>query len=240
MNEERLAAAIASADHDGGIGTLGEKTLHAVLKYYFEPDSSLHEVKVGGKIADIRNADGITEIQTRSCEKLIKKLPTMLEESSVRVVLPFPYRKWLVWVDPSTGEMSDPRKSPKTGSVFDALYELGKLKQFIGSPGFSVTVILLDMEEHRNLNGWGNGGKRGSHRLERLPLRVEREIELVSSEDYRVLIPYGLAAEFTLKEYATAAKVNSRRATAGIAVLRKLEIIKHVGKRGRENLYSLT
>ncbi len=240
MNEERLTAAILSAERDGGIGTLGEKTLHAVLKYYFEPDSSHHEVKVGGKIADIRNADGITEIQTRSCEKLLKKLPALLGESNVRVVLPFPYRKWLAWVDPSTGEMSKPRKSPKTGSVFDALYELGKLKQFIGAPGFSVTVILLDMEEHRSLDGWGNGGKRGSHRLERFPLRVEREIELSAPEDYRILVPSGLSAEFTLKEYAAAAKVNYRRANAGVAILRKLGIIRHVGKRGRENLYSLT
>ena len=27
-----------------GIGTLSEKTVHAVLKYYYEPDSSHHEI----------------------------------------------------------------------------------------------------------------------------------------------------------------------------------------------------
>ena len=49
-----------------GIGTLGEKTLHAVLKHYFEPDSSFHEIRCGTFFADIFNAEGITEIQTRS------------------------------------------------------------------------------------------------------------------------------------------------------------------------------
>ena len=50
----------------GSIGLLGEKILHAGLKLYFEPNSDFHEVKVSGFVADICNAEGIIEIQTRS------------------------------------------------------------------------------------------------------------------------------------------------------------------------------
>ena len=131
MNDERFEEAITAASHDGGIGTLGEKTLHAVLKYYIEPDPYFHEVSVGGKVADVYNEDGITEIQTRSLERLIKKLPPLLERANVRVVFPLPYRKWLAWVDPSTGEVSRRRRSPKTGRLYDSLYELAKLKKFM-------------------------------------------------------------------------------------------------------------
>ena len=31
-----------------GIGTLSEKTLHAVLKMYYEPDEDNHEVAIDG------------------------------------------------------------------------------------------------------------------------------------------------------------------------------------------------
>ena len=37
------------------IGTLSEKTIHAVLKYYLEPDVSYHEIRVGSFFADIKN-----------------------------------------------------------------------------------------------------------------------------------------------------------------------------------------
>ena len=56
---ERFADAIRSieiAEKDrGGIGTYNEKTLHAVLKNFFEPDSAYHEIPVNNYIADIKN-----------------------------------------------------------------------------------------------------------------------------------------------------------------------------------------
>ena len=48
-----------------GIGTLGEKTVHAVLKDYFEPNSEYQEIKVDGYFADIARKGEIFEIQTR-------------------------------------------------------------------------------------------------------------------------------------------------------------------------------
>ena len=41
----QAAAKILSREHENhGIGTLGEKTLHAVVKNYVEPDEDYHEV----------------------------------------------------------------------------------------------------------------------------------------------------------------------------------------------------
>ena len=36
-----------------GIGTLSEKTIHAVLKNYYEPNIDYHEVVIGKFVADI-------------------------------------------------------------------------------------------------------------------------------------------------------------------------------------------
>ena len=38
---------------ENGVGTLQEKTIHAVLKNFYEPDRSKQEQKVSGFIADI-------------------------------------------------------------------------------------------------------------------------------------------------------------------------------------------
>ncbi len=229
-------AAAEVVTHDGGIGTLGEKTLHAVIKQYLEPNEKYREVKVEASVADIFNEQGIIEIQTRSYEKLRKKLPTLLDTAPVTVVLPLPHRKTVTWVDPKTGESTVPRKSPKTGRPHDGLRELAKIRDFLPDPRLTVRIMLIDMEEYRNLDGWGNGGKRGSSRKERIPTGLVSEYILKERDDYAVFLPE-LPDEFTLKEYAKAAKLNQQRATAGLNILRELDLVRHIGKRGRENLY---
>ena len=36
-----------------GIGTLQEKTVHAVLKRFYEPDTGHQEIRIGNYVADI-------------------------------------------------------------------------------------------------------------------------------------------------------------------------------------------
>ena len=36
-----------------GIGTLSEKTVHAVLKNYYAPDTDMHEIPIENFVADI-------------------------------------------------------------------------------------------------------------------------------------------------------------------------------------------
>ena len=65
--------AIAAAEQDmgcKGIGTLGEKSLHLALKYYFAPDPETHERQVGGFVADAVTEAGIIEVQTRGLSRL--------------------------------------------------------------------------------------------------------------------------------------------------------------------------
>ena len=61
-----------------GIGTLSEKTVHAVLKNYYAPDERLHERAVSGCVADIFDGERIVEIQTRSFDKMRTKLELSL------------------------------------------------------------------------------------------------------------------------------------------------------------------
>lgn len=71
------------------IGVLSEKTLHSVIKRFIEPNEALHELKVDGYYADIKNHDGIFEVQTRSFSRLRAKLTSYLETEAVAIALVF-------------------------------------------------------------------------------------------------------------------------------------------------------
>lgn len=220
-----------------GIGTLGEKTLHAALKLFIEPDAALHEIKIGRSYADVYNSDGIFEIQTRAFNALRKKLAHFLENERVTVVYPIPAAKYLVWLNEETAELTAPRKSPKCGSYFDVFKELYKLDKLVCHPNFRLLLLLIDMDEYRLLDGWGNGGKRGSTRYERIPTALAGVKLIASNADYLSLLPQTLPENFTAKNLAAAAKIRIAEAQVTLTVLTKLDVVRKIGREGRANLY---
>ena len=219
------------------IGVLSEKTLHSVIKRFIEPNEALQEVKVGGYYADIKNDDGIFEVQTRSFNKLRAKLMSYLETERVTIVYPIPATKRLIWIDAQSGELTAPRKSPKRGSYFDAISELYKLDMLIANDTLRVLLLLIDMDEYRYLNGWSADGKKGSTRHERYPIALFDSLLLATKEDYEGLLPSDLCSPFTSKEFASAARIRTRIAQTVLTVLLKRGAVQCVGKSGRLNLY---
>lgn len=171
------------------IGTLSEKTIHAVVKNYYEPDDEKQEVPIEGMYADIFTGKEIIEIQTRRFDQVRKKLERFLPLYPVTVVLPIPDTKWLIWIDEETGELSQKRKSPKRGSAYEAFKELYKIKPYLKKEGLTIVLLFLDMEEYRLLNGWSRDKKKGSSRYDRIPVRITKEIFFSKAEDYRKLLP---------------------------------------------------
>lgn len=222
-----------------GIGTLSEKTLHAVLKHYFAASTDDHEIKIGRYVADIVGENGIIEIQTQGFDKLRKKLTEFLECTKVTVVYPIAQTKWLCWIDKETGHVTQKRKSPKTGTAFDAFFELYKIKQMLKHPNLTICLVLLDMEEYRNLDGWSKDKKKGSSRYERLPVKLIDEIYLHSAKDYSDLIPENLQIPFTTKSFAKAAKIRLRASQVSLNILHDMGVVERVGKQGNAYLYEL-
>ena len=68
-----------------GIGTLSEKTVHAVLKNYYAPDTDMHEIPIENFVADIFTGTEIIEIQTRSFQVMRRKLDAFLKIYPVRM-----------------------------------------------------------------------------------------------------------------------------------------------------------
>lgn len=94
-----------------GIGTLGEKTLHSAVKYYFQPDPSQREVRLGRYVADALTSQGVTEVQTRAFDRLRPKLCAFLGQGPVTLVYPVPAKKTVAWIS-ETGEITPPPQKP--------------------------------------------------------------------------------------------------------------------------------
>lgn len=220
MTFEEAVARAAAGKSAGGIGTLGEKTVHATLKWWLDGDAAHHEVALpDGHVADIFDGERVTEIQTAGFSGFRPKLAALLESYPVTLVHPLVRRKRVVWIDPATGECTAPRRSPRTGSFADAGKELVYLLPLLDHPRLTVRLILLDVEERRLADGWGNGGKRGSHRAERLPLTLADMRTLSSPSDYAALVPAGLPSPFTAEQFGKAAHQQGRTRSATLKVL---------------------
>lgn len=222
-----------------GIGTLQEKTLHAVLKNFYEPDTLHQEIPVENFVADILRDNEIIEIQTRGFDKLRRKLDTFLLFYPVTIVYPIVHTKWLYWIDEKTGEISKKRKSPKKGTLYDAIPELYKIKPYLPNPNLHLCLVFIDVEEYRLLNGWSHDGKKGSTRYDRIPTKLVDEYYIGCLTDYLCLVPDGLKPDFTSRDFASTAHIPLRYAQTTLTILHHIGAIERTGKNGRSYTYQV-
>lgn len=220
-----------------GIGTLQEKTVHAVLKNFYEPDLEHQEIPVENFVADILRDGEIIEIQTRGFQALRRKLDTFLQQYQVTIVYPIVRTKWLYWIDEETGEITKKRKSPKKGTIYDAIPELYKIKPYLPNPNLHLCLVLIDAEEYRLLNGWSRDRKKGSTRYDRIPTQLVDEFFIGSLADYQCLIPEGLPRDYTSRDFAKAAHIPLGYAQTTLTILHHIGLVHRTGKSGRSYTY---
>ena len=199
----------------------------------------MHEIPIENYVADIYTGKEIIEIQTRSMNRMRKKLEAFLPLYPVTIVYPIPREKWLYWIDEETGEVSQKRKSPKKGNPYQAFIELYKIRPFLPDPNLRLRLDLIDMEEYRLLNGWSKDKKKGSERYDRIPTAFSEEVCIDCARDYMQLIPYELPEQFTVKEFAKCAKIPTRLAGTVLLIFTDLELVTRVGKKGNSYIYEV-
>ena len=231
---------IGTGQFDGyhGIGTMGEKTVHAVVKCYMEPDEDYHETWLGNYVADIFRGDRVTEIQTGSFQALRGKLSVFLPQYRVTVVHPVPGIKTLCWVDPETGAERSRRRSSKIGTPQMAFPELYKIRPFLQDPNLSIVILMIDMEEIKLLDGYGPDHKKHATKYDRIPVALREELVLTCPEDYRMLIPYELE-RFTSADFARAVRLPRPDATNALQILHEMGVVERVGKQGNSYIYEV-
>lgn len=227
-----------------GIGTLGEKRLHAAIKKYLCEDVSCHEVSVTADgthsryVADVLEGNELYEVQTGGFYPLRPKLEFYLSHTSyhITVVHPIPAYKTLSWIHPQSGEITPPRKSPKRGRIQDVAREVYWIAPYLGTGRVSLRILLIGMQEYRRQDGWGREGKRGSTRYERIPVELTEDVILTSPEDFGAVFlpsPRELPDGFTAAAYGKAAKIRGMGAYSVLKLLTSLGVLQEGEKQGR-------
>ena len=219
------------------IGLLQEKTLHTVVKDFYAPSEDAKEIPINNYVADIYYDHQIIEIQNGNFGKLRDKLLSFLPEYQVTVVYPMPYRKWTIWINPDTGELTKPHRTPAIGTPFRGFKELYRIKTFLNHPNFRLVLLMIDFEEYRVLDGWSYNKKRGSHRHDRIPISLEAEYILNTPADYIKMIPDMLPEPFTGKELAKAVKLPASQSSEAMNILYHIGALLREGKKGNAYTY---
>ena len=220
-----------------GIGTLSEKTVHAVLKNYYAPDEDTQEIPIENYVADIYADGEIIEIQTRNFNTMRNKLQAFLPLYPVTIVYPVPNEKWIIWIDEESGELSQKRKSPVKGNIYSVFRELYRIKMFLKNPNLHLRVVLLNMEEYRLLNGWSSDKKKGSSRYDRIPTELVKEITIDCLQDYLQFLPYDLPEEFTTADFAKKVRITEALSRTALNILHYAGVAERVGKNGNSYVY---
>lgn len=243
VNQERFQAAcetvLGKQRARSGIGTLSEKTLHAILKCYYEPHQENHEIKIGKYIADIVGENGIVEIQTAQFGSMREKLNSFLEVCPVTVVHPVPVKRQLIWIDRETGVLSRSRSAPCKDVRFDIFSEFSHIPDLLLCPNLSFCFPLLEIEEYRYLNHKNKNPKHHASRCDKIPTALVGEIQLRSKSDFYAYVPDCLPEPFTSADFSKAAKCAISTARVMLYVLHHIGITERVGKRGNGFLYRI-
>ena len=223
-----------------GIGTKGEKTVHAVLKNYFEPYQDSQEQKIGGYVADIVGENGIIEIQTGQFSRLKEKLHAFLSVSAVTVVYPVYVNKVIVTVNGETGEIKSRRRCPIKGSPYDIFTELFPIAEFLTHDSLSFVIMLLECEEYRIPPEAIGKKKNRRGRLsvyDRVPTALLDEIHIDRPEDWQKLIPCLFEEDYTTADLAEKAGISRQTASAALAALNRGSVVVRTGKKGNAYTY---
>ena len=234
-----LQTVLSSENKKNGIGTLGEKTVHAVLKHCYEPDQTHHEVKCGDFVADILSENNVFEIQSRGFERLLPKLNFFLEHYDVTIIYPIVVQKEIIWIVSETGECRKPRISNKHGNALDLFPELYKIRSFLTHPHLHIRAVMIEAREYRMLDGQGEQKKKHATKEKLIPTEFLQEISVNHPQDYLSLLPQTLSQTFTAETLCRESGATLRSARMTLRVLREFNLIEKIGKEKRQYLYSV-
>ena len=226
-----------------GIGTLSEKTVHAILKNYFEPFTDSQEQKIGGFVADIAGENGIIEIQTSGFDKMRKKLDVFLSVSPVTIVHPVYSRTKIFRISNETGEVISKRVSPVKENFYSVFPELYKIKGFLKNEDLSFHFVMLEADEYRIVGAVNKPGRsrKDYAKSDRIPTELVDELMIGRLSDYLYYIPEELrSCEFTSHDFALKAKINLPLAQLALNILTYLNVTEKTGARNRYYLYRVS
>ena len=221
-----------------GIGVRNESSLHMGIKKWYAMPGDRFEVKVGRNVIDIVRGNLLIEIQTKNFKAIHKKLEKLLVNYRILLVHPISTEKWITTTD-ECGEVVRRRKSPKKGALVDIFKELVSTPNLISDENLTIEVLMIKEEELRCIDGKGSWRRKGISIIDRNLVNVTDKIVFKEKKDFLIFLPHNLPVEFTNKDLASALSISVIRSRRATYCLKKMDLIREIGKRGRELLFEI-
>lgn len=246
------------SDYDG-IGTLGEKQMHAAIKRFICPDESCHEVKIDGSalcinneneaednkkkkrrfVADVLKGNTIFEIQTGPFSPLKEKINWILDNTTYNIVVIHPIAEttWVNYINGKTGNIDKRQKSPLKGKFTDVASDLYFFRDFLNNPRFSLVLLMMEAEQYKK-NVAKDGSRRPRYRkYELIPISLLRACVFKCAEDYKLFIPDDLPDPFCVKNYSSKSGIHGIDAYSIVKTLVHIGLLEEAGQLGRAVAY---
>lgn len=242
MTPSQASAIATEADEStrtrGGIGTMGERSLHAALKAWYAQPGDREEVAVDGYHIDLVRGDLLIEIQTRGFAAMKRKLADLLERHRVRLVHPISREKWIVKLLRDGLRERSRRKSPKRGRMLHLFDELVSLPTLPAHANLELQVLIIQEEEirrpaPRTRRRWRRDWTVHDRRL----VEVLEIHDFIGPEDFVRLLPPTVPPDFTTEHLATEMCIHRSLAQKIAYCLRHMRAIEPVGKQGNAVVY---
>jgi hypothetical protein len=219
------------------IGVERESSLHRSLKFRYAASRNHTEKEIGEFVCDGIGKNGeLIEVQTGSFAPLKKKIPAFTAHFRVRIVHPIVLTKYIELYD-EAGSLVRRRKSPRSGTIWDLFSSLLYAPELPLLPGLSVELALVDITEKRVADGKGSWRRKGASIRDREILAWHETIPLEKPRDYRRFAPFRRGEEFTVRDLAEKARIDTASARKTLYVLHKMKLLKRTGKRGNSFVY---
>ena len=225
---------------DMGIGSLGEKYMHLILKNFICSDTDCHEVGQGSYFADVLVEDTVYEIQTGGYYPLKKKLSYYLSETDKRIVIVTPIirRKRLIWVDPETGAASEGKYTTVFMAWTRILREMYWLSGLLDFDRVSFWFPVVSVDEYRKLDGRGADKKIKATKIEKIPRELLDIEEVTSREDVaRLFVPKALPERFYAKDFLALTGARRLSLSSCLNALLAMGVIEKAEKEGSATVY---
>jgi len=232
-------AIISNSTLSNKIGTLKEKSLHAELKSWFKMPGDKVETTIDGYIIDIVRGELLIEIQTQNFSSIRKKLEFLLKSHRVRLIYPIIQKKWIICLDQNSAHLTKRRLSPKHNSFANLFEELVWIPNIILNPNLTIEALVVHVEELRFNDGKGSWRRKGWSIVDRKLVNIVDQKRFHDPEDFLTLIPKSLKMPFTNLELSKALQKPIGLARKMTYCLRKIDILKVIGKKGKAFLFDL-
>lgn len=221
------------------IGLLNERSLHSSIKKWYSLPGDEFEARVDGYIIDIVRGDLLIEIQTGGFASIRDKLGCLITRHPVLLIHPIPAEKWIVRVAASGDEIVSRRKSPKRGKLADLFDELVRIPDLIKDENLAIEVMMTREEEIRCADGKGSWRRKGVSIRDRKLLEIVEVVRFANGEDFLGLLPRDLQQPFSNRGLADAMGISVHRSRRMTYCLRKMGVVRQVGKVGNELLFAI-